>query len=313
MAVDAPALNKEEQELFEKMQKEEGAKTPPAKAADKPAEKSAPKAEDKPADKAAEKAADKPPSMVPAEALKEARAQNKELRKEIDGLKALVQEGDKKLKSFVEGMQKRAEEAAKPKFEDNPAEALRLENEDLKKGLAEVREKLQKQDAAAQQGSEIQKHAAAVRAKELAFAKEHPDYDKAAEYVAGVWREEFAEAGFDEDVIPGMVFQKSLAMTRQALAKEKDPAEAIWKIALRNGYKAKGADEPKKEEAKASDGENKLKTIEKGLEAAKTAGGGLGPDEMTLATIAQMDDDQLDKLIKDPDWWNKNVRRSPLH
>lgn len=306
MTQETGALEPEDQKLFDSMRED---KAPPA-------EKAAEKAVEKPAEKEAEKGAEKPPekkeqSMVPAEALKEARSQNKELRKEIDQLKGVVSQGDQKLQKFIESVSKRAEEAVVPKFEDDPAANLKHKNEQLEKDLAEIKARIAKQDAASQQGDQTQRFASVVRAKELAFAKEHPEYDKAAEFVAQVWRDEFLEAGWDEAEVPSMVFQKSLAMTRQAMNKEKDPAEAIWKIAKRNGFK-EAADEPKKEEKKP-DGETKLKTIEKGLEASKAAGGGAGPDDLTLSSLSQMDDEAIEKLISDPDWWNKHVRRTPLH
>jgi hypothetical protein len=49
------------------------------------------------------------------------------------------------------------------------------------------------------------------------------------------------------------------------------------------------------------------------MEAAKGAGGGAGPDEDSgLAGLAELDDEQLEKRVADKDWWNKNIRRSPL-
>lgn len=302
MPADA-ALSKEEQELFDKMREDDKA----VASKPEPEKKAAP---EKQAEKAPEKKEQEKGQGSVEAALKEARAQNKELRKEIDGLKGLVAESDKKLAKFVESVSQRAEEAAKPKFEDNPAEHLKHENAQLKKDLEAIKERISKQDAASQQGANLQRHAEAVRAREIAFAKEHPDYDKAAEYVAQVWREEFLEAGFDEDKVPAMVFQKATAMTQQAMAKDKDPAEAIWKIAQRNGYKSQTAET---KEDKKSDGETKLQTISKGLEASKTAGGGKGPDELTLASLKDMSDEDIDRIVADPDWWAKNIRRTPLH
>lgn len=304
MAQETGALAPEEQKLFDAMREEAPVEKPQEKAAEKPVEKAAEKAAEKPVEK-------KEPSMVPAEALKEARATNKELRKEIDALKGVVSNGDQKLQKFIDSVSKRADEAAVPKFEDDPAANLKHENAQLRKDLGEIRDRLQKQDSATQQGDQMQKFASQVRARELAFAKEHPEYDKAAEFVAKVWRDEFIEAGWEEGEVDSMVFQKSLAMTRQAVQKEKDPAEAIWKIAKRNGFKEAAADEPK--DKKQSDGETKLKTIEKGLEASKAAGGGAGPDDLTLSSLSQMDDEAIDKLVSDPDWWNKQIRRTPLH
>jgi len=297
-------LSKEEQAIFDSMQKEE-APPPP-----KQEERVEAKAEAKGEQKAEVKAEVKDPQkeqqkVVPAEALAEARAQNKELRKELDGLRGLVAEGDKKLQKLVESIATSA--AGGPKFEDDPAAHLKHENDQLRKGLSELQEKITRQEAAGHQNAKVNEHAAVVTAREAAFHKEHPDYYKAAEYVAQMWREEFQEAGFEDAEIPKLVFAKSLGITSKAVQAGKDPAAIIYNTAKRYGFAA-----PKQEEKK-SDGESKLKQLEKGLEAAKgNSGGGGGPDDMTLASLAQMDDGQIEKLVQDKDWWAKNIRRSVL-
>lgn len=319
MAATPAELSKEEQDLFESMRDDpappkdkEASKDDAAQVAEKEAAaKAAKEAADKAAaDKTAEAAKGKAEQqrLVPHEALHEARLENKALRKELESMKQVVTQGDEKLKKFMEGMTK--EVAKGPKFEDDPAGALKHENEELRKGLSEVQARLEKQDGAAQQHDRLNQHANYVSAREREFAKENPDYFQASEFVAALWRDEFTEAGFNEADVPKLVFGKALAITTQATQAERDPAAAIYKIAKRYGFAAKQQD---KAEEKKPDGESKLKEIAKGLEAAKGTGGGSGPDDLSIASLAQMDDDAIDKLVKDPDWWAKNVRRSPLH
>jgi hypothetical protein len=308
----APELDKAEQELFDSMAKGEApaGDDAAAKAAKEAADKeAADKAAKDAADKAAKDAADKKEQkMVPVEALAEARSQNKDLRKELDAMKALVAEGDKKLQKLVETITTKAD--AGPKFEDDPAGALRHENEQLKKGLAELTDKITKQEQAGQHNARVNEHATAVTVREQAFAKEHPDYWKAAEHVAEVWRDEFREAGFEEAEIPKLVFGKSLGITNKAVQTGKDPAAVIYNTAKRYGFAAPKSDA---KDEKKPDGKSKLETIEKGLEASKGNGGGSGPDDDGgLAGLAQLDDAELEKRVQDKDWWNKQIRRSPL-
>lgn len=300
------ALNEEEQKLFDSMQKDDPAQAAEAAAKAAAEKEAADKAAKDAADKAAKDAAEKKEQKtVPIEALAEARAQNKDLRKELDAMKALVADGDKKLQKLVETISSKAD--AGPKFEDDPAGALKHENEQLKKGLNDLQAKMAKQEESAQQSGKVNEHAALVTAKEAAFAKEHADYYKAAEYVASVWREEFQDAGFDEAEISKHVFAKSLGITSKAIQSGKDPAAVIYSAAKRYGFAAK------QQEEKKPDGESKLKQIEKGLEAAKGNGGGSGPDDDGgLTGLAQLNDDELEKRVQDKDWWTKNIRRSPL-
>lgn len=308
MAADA-ALDKDEQALFNQMRDDkpvdDGSQAAAAKAAEEAASKEA-------AEKAAaaKEVADKSKpeeKMLPAAAVAEARKENKELKKELEAMKTLVSEGDKKLQKFIDTVSKKAEDSG-PSLEENPAGHLKHENEQLKKAMAEINEKLARQDAAAQQGNKLQEFAATVTAHEKAFAKDNPDYYKASEYVAAMWKDEFEEAGYKPEDIPKMVFNKALAITHQAVQSERDPAGAIYKIAARYGFK-----KPAPPEEKKPDGESKLKAIEKGLDAAKSGGGGNGPDEITLTTLASMSDAEIEKAVADKDWWAKNIKRSALH
>ena len=309
-------LTKEEEELFNQMAK--GEEAPKDNKAAEAAAEAAKKAE---ADKAAKEAADKAAAAEKAKekdrgdlggALKEARAENKELRKELDALKTTLAQGNDKLQKFMESVSRRAEEDKTPKFEDDPAANLKAENDSLKKQISQINDKLAKQDAATEGQSKMTAHASAVQAAERAFAKAEPTYFKASDYVAEVWRDEFREAGFPEEEIPKLVFGKALAVTHQATSAGRDPAQAIWNIAKRYGFKPEAPKSEAKGEAK--DGESKLQQIKDGLEASKDAGGGSGPEDLTLASLASMDDDAIDKLVADKDWWSKTIRgRSALH
>jgi hypothetical protein len=317
MAANPAELSKEEQDLFEAMRDDpappKDKETPKDDAAALAAEKevaakAAKEAADKTAAEAAAKGKAEQQKLVPHEALHEARLENKALRKELQDMKQVVAQGDEKLKKFMEGVTK--ETTKGPKFEDDPAGNLKHENEELRKTIGEVQAKIEKQEGAEQQQARLNQHANYVSAREREFAKENPDYFQASEFVAALWRDEFTEAGFNEADVPKLVFGKALAITTQATQAERDPAAAIYKIAKRYGFAAK---QQEKAEEKKPDGESKLKEITKGLEAAKGTSGGTGPDDLSLASLAQMDDAAIDKLVKDPDWWAKNVRRSPLH
>ncbi len=313
MAETAPVLSEEEQKLFDEMSKDD--KPEPDNSAKEAADKAA--ADKAAADKAAKEAADKAAEDAKKEegnrgsiaaALKEARSENKDLRKQLDEMKQIVAQGDQKLQKFIDSAEKRADA---PKFEDDPAGNLKHENEQLKKDLAAIRERLEKQDASAKESERLSQFTGAVKAAEAEFAKEHKDYWKAAEHVAEVWRDEFREAGFDEKDLPRLVFGKSVAITNKASESGRNPAEAIYNIAKRYGFAAKPQDEPKDKQK----GDSKLKSIEKGLEAAKGAGGGTGPDadDASLASLSQLTDDELDKRVADKDWWAKNIKRTALH
>ena len=283
----AEILSKDEQDLFDKM-----------KQADKSEDT---KAETKTEIKPGAKEEKKEEKLVPLAALHEARLQNKELKGELQGLKDIVATGDRKLQSFIEGLQKQAA----PKFEEDPAGALKHENETLKAQINKIQERITQSDLTAKQQQDLTKFSVLVQAKEKEFSKENTDYYKAAEFVAEIWRDEFQESGFDEAEIPQLVFRKSLSVTWQANQKEKNPAEAIYKIAKRYGW-------GKETKEKVKTDEEKLEKIEKGQDF-KSISGGTGPNDLSFSNLASMSDEQINKLVNDPELWNKHIRRSPLH
>lgn len=305
------ALSKEEQEAWEAMKGEKPDVKVEAKAEDKPQDKAEDKVEAKTEDKTKVEEKKEPP-VVPKAALDQARIENKELRKELESMKSVVADGDKRLKELLDKIERRAD--APPKFEDDPAANLKHENAELKKSLEEVRAKVEKQDKANEHAGKLSEFRATVDAKESAFAKEHPDYWEAAKFLQEAWKDEFAESGFEEADLPKLVISKALGITGKAVQAGKDPAQTIYNLAKRFGFQAPKTEAKEEKKAdKKDDGETKLKNIVKGQELAKTNGGGGGPEDSTLASLAQMDDDQLDKLVQDDAWWAKNVRRSPLH
>src|SRR5580765_1711159 len=159
MAADA-ALSKDEQELFDQMQKDDKPAPPPVEKPEVKAE--APKVEEKPAPPKQEEK-----KTVPVEALAEARSQNRDLRKELDALKAQISDKDTKLQQAIDAIAKRAENPP-PKFEDDPAANLKHENEQLRKGLEALQKKIDEQENTGKQNAQVNAHAAAVAAKEAA-------------------------------------------------------------------------------------------------------------------------------------------------
>lgn len=262
----AAALNEEEQKAWDEIQKAEGAKPKPeakveAKADEKPAEKAEAKAEAKAEEKPkAEEKKEAP--VVPKQALDQARIENKELKEELKALKALIADSDKRTREMLEKAEKKAET---PKFEDDPAGNLKHENAELKKALEDVRAKVEKQDKAAEQAGKISEFRATVDAKEAAFAKTNPDYWEAAKFLQEAWKDEFAESGFDEADLPKLVVSKALGITGKALQAGKDPAQTIYNLAKRFGFKAPQPEAKEEKKAEKKDGESKLKADRKSV------------------------------------------------
>ena len=79
-----------------------------------------------------------------------------------------------------------------------------------------------------------------------------------------------------------------------------NPAQAVYELASKYGYKAK-VQESKKEK------EN-LKTIAEGQEASKSLASGKGDATLSLETMAQWSEDQFDEFVNDPKKWRSLSR-----
>jgi hypothetical protein len=252
------------------------------------------KAEDKP-----NPAAVAPPGYVPSQALAEARRQAKERQEHQD------REYNEKLAR----LEKRLEILANPpppvpKFEDDPAAHLRHQQDELRKEIAPVKAELeQSRQAQAQQAAEMRLQQA-VQAAESEFAASTPDYQDAINHMHAVADRNLQLLGVDDPAQRAQAIRRdAMALAVRALQAGKSPAELAYQVAKNQGYTAKSA-------ASAVD---RIANIEKGQKASPSmpTGGTKAATEVTgIEQLAQMDDDEFNKLIDDPAAWKKLIRQS---
>lgn len=109
------------------------------------------------------------------------------------------------------------------------------------------------------------------RSDVTAFAKETPDFSKAAEHVKAVLMEDAADQGIAEDkreaYAIGVIKQRALAAMRQ----NKNAGEALYAFAKRAGYTPQPKEEPKADVAAAAkEAADKVDAISKVQDASKT-------------------------------------------
>lgn len=234
-----------------------------------------------------------PPGYVKLEALHEARARIKELdRQSAEKLAAL----EAKLNALTNPP------PAVPKFEDDPANNLRLELEKTKQELGPVKEEL----AQTRQQREIAALEARltrdVETHEAEYIKENPDYLQAVEHIRKVTDSNLALRGVTDPAARAAAFRRdAMALSLQALQDGKNPAELFYAMAKNMGY-TKGA--PK------ADGAAKLANIEKGQKATPgmPGGGGAKIGAISIEDIGNLDDAEVDALIADDANWKKLIR-----
>lgn len=156
--------------------------------------------------------------------------------------------------------------------------ATREEVAALKKAQDEARTVEQQRQAQQQFIQTFDAHA-------RAFAAKQPDFLQAQAHLYQDTVETFVESGYTPEQAHTVAQQWWFDIVGRALNEGADPAERIYKLARKRGYKAQN-------------GEAKVDAINKGQAAAKSlsAAGGTSPKQITAETIATMSDEEFAKL-----------------
>lgn len=239
-----------------------------------------------------------PDGFVPHGALQEERARRQ-------AATARAEAAEREYADKMAKLEKRLELLANPpppvpKFEDDPAahlkhqtEAVRAEIEPLKEQLAQNRQQQEQAHAEARLTQ-------AVQAAEADFASKTPDYLDAISHMQRVADNNLQIMGVEDPAQRAQIIRRdAMALAIRALQAGKSPAELAYQVAKNQGYTAKAA------------GVDKIANIQKGQAASPSmpSGGQRAPTETVgLAALEQMDDDEFNKLIDDPEKWRKLMR-----
>lgn len=239
---------------------------------------------------------------IPLGAVQEARNENKTLRKELEELKTKWTGGEERLNKLLQAVQGKTDEP--PAFDKDPLGNLSAKNKALEEKIAALEANQTKSTQESEQSRKVREFSTNVRSAERAFVEKNPDYGDAVAVVQGIWRAELESAGVPEQLIESTLSRKGAAFSYAAMQKEQNPAEAVYKLAQRLGYKKA----EKSEEKEGRKEKETLKTIAKGQEAEKSLPSGKGSAEFSLDQLASMSDEDMEDFVKDPKNWKKLQR-----
>ena len=234
---------------------------------------------------------------VPLGAVQEARNENKTLRRQLEELEGKWKGGEEKLNKLLSKFDK-PEDTPDP--EKDPLGHLKHKNFELEQKLKAIEDNQGEIKKEKETNTKFQEFSAAVTSAERSFASQNPDYAEAVAVVQNMWRAEYEAAGMPEQFIESALARKGAQFSHAAMQKEQNPAEAVYKLAGRYGYKKSEVkkDEPNKDK-------DKLAQIAKGQEAAKSLSSGKGGGDMSLEALATMSDEEVESFISDPKNWKK--------
>lgn len=232
------------------------------------------------------KTVERKPTTVPLGALDEERSRRRELQEELSRTRADNDRKIGRMESILDQIRAdraKPAEAAAPDWETDPAGAARHAVESLGKRFGDFEKHIQGQGQASAAAQQDQRIADYLRGAAAEFAKAQPDFGAAYQHLWNDRMAELNEIGYDYATALAIVNADEKGLVAQAAASGKNPAERIYALARRRGYKA----------AKVED-EDKIETLQKGEKAAKSLSGAGGAVEgkMTLERLADLEGDE---------------------
>jgi len=231
---------------------------------------------------------------VPLAALHEERARRREMKQQMEAMESRLQQ-------ILEKVDRKPEIQA-PNFEEEPLEAIKHNQEQLAKALEQQNQTLTQQQQSAQQEQFKQQLISQYQNDAARFAQQQPDFNDAYQYMYNSRVNELQAYGYTQDQIASAMQNEELTLAYQAIQNEMSPAEVIYQVAQARGYVQKHVQNWQETEQKSPD-EAKLDMIAKGQEASKSLSnsGGKSDAEISLESLADMDDEEFDKM------WDKLI------
>ena len=243
----------------------------------------------------------RPPKLVPLEALHESRAKEREWRQKAEAIEKDSQERFQKLEQRLEKLMNPPPPV--PDFATDPAGHLQHQVAETKAELAAVRQNSEESRKAQEIQVFEQQIATSTQQAEQVFMKDHPDYLAAVQHLQTIADKNMEMMGVEDPAQRQAQIRKdALSMSLKALQMGKSPAEVAYNLAINYGYKSGVTNQ-------VSDAAKKIQSIQEGQKTQTIPSGGKVATTLTLAALETMDDDDFNKMVDDPNLWNKMIRQ----
>lgn len=259
------------------------------------------KQEEKPAVKEETKET-RPEKMVSIDNLTAVNAKAREWRLKAEQVERESKERFEKLEQRLQLMANPPQ--PQPKFEEDPAGHLKFQTEQVASELQSLK-KLSEETRQQQEAVEFERQITInTQSAEAVFIKDHPDYLAAVQHLTSIADRNLELMGMED---PGQrlaqIRKDALAMSLKAMQMGKNPADVAYTLAQNYGYK------PAESKQVSQQASAKVAAITAGQQTAGMPDGGTKSNDLTLAEIEKMDDDEFNKLIDDPKAWSKLVKK----
>lgn len=215
------------------------------------------------------------PGFVPHAALHEERRKRQQLEQELA-----------EFRKFKEQIDAEKAKTAIPDVNADPVGHFKAATDLTKQELTELREKLARQEQEKLQQGNEERFKLTVVAHERDFTKSTPDYFEAMAHLRDTRDQELRFYGvMDEAERAQILHREALGLAWHAMQTGENPAKRAYEMAKFRGYKPK------------QKAEDKIETLQKGAQAAKSLSGkgGEGSAAMSPEALLEMDDAEFDK------------------
>jgi hypothetical protein len=234
---------------------------------------------------------DKIEKVVPYGALHEEREKRKELQRELQANAEKTRRMEEALERFQAQINQPAQK--QPDFNDDPIEALKYQQEELRKRTEATNDFLRQQALDSQRQQAQIEFVNKYQQSAQAYTKENPDFKTAYGFLVENTKAELRAAGYNEDEVSRALIMREAEVVAKAYQDGVNPGERIYKLAQSRGYRT-----PVAETQQPSNAEQKIEIAKKGVEMSKSLdGGNPPPSKMTYEKLASLDDD--DEFLKE--------------
>jgi len=180
-----------------------------------------------------------------------------------------------------------------PAYEEDPGGHLRARLEQQERATATWQQQQQQLAQAQQQGRVVQEWAGRFNAEEQAYAAETPDYWEAVQYLKDTRMKEYTTLGWDPMSAQAAIQQEAISIGMDAERRGVSAAERFYELAKLRGF-AQAAPSPTPQPV----AEQRAKR----QQAQSLGPSGKTAKRPTLSELAEMDDEDFDKLTEGNNW-----------
>jgi hypothetical protein len=216
-------------------------------------------------------------------------------------LRATTQAMTQRLAELTEKLEK-ANQPPPPQAPDpavDPLGALMHEIKTMNGKMAEMEQRMTQGQQMTAQQQQFQAFVENIKAVKAEFIKTTPDFNAAYAHLRNTRMQDLRDVGVPEDQIPQVLLQDELAVAQNAIATGKNPAAVIYGMAKRYGYQG-AAPAP-------AAGQTKLADLKQGLAASTNVPPATPDPALTVESLKDAGDADLDKIVQDDKQWARVV------